>query len=157
MLAELPALSATAVGLAFALHQGALQTGAVITVEHRGQHQQRQRILVLGLKLVHALQGGRAIGHGDKGLLGRLLDLDTAHADLPGFGLRLALRQGARRNAAVILLGPGTHLVDVHIPTTTTAALDGTYQRLWKSRTSPGVMESRSLIQPTTGGDRARP
>ncbi|OMP13857.1 hypothetical protein COLO4_00799, partial [Corchorus olitorius] len=108
--------AARAVGhAAFALDQGPLQAGAVIAVEHGREHQQRQRIAVIGLQIADARQRGRTEGQGHQGLLGRLLDLDAADADLRRLGARLAHRHGACGNAAVVLLGPGADLGNVHI------------------------------------------
>ena len=99
-----------------ALGQRTLQARAVVATEHGREHQQGQGIAVLrGHALVHAGDARHMEGQRHVGLFGRGLDLDAPDTALRGLRARLAHRQGTRRNAAVGLLGPGTHLRRIHV------------------------------------------
>jgi len=74
-----------------ALGQRALQPGTVVAAEHGRQHQQRQRVAVAGLQILHAGEGWHAEREGHIGLLCRSLHGDAAQAALLGLGAGLAL------------------------------------------------------------------
>ncbi|MNV03367.1 hypothetical protein D3C71_936300 [compost metagenome] len=108
--------AAGAVGHAvFALGQRTVEPRAVVAVEHRRQHHERQSVAVGFGQVLHTVQAGCTERQCHVGLLGRGLHGDAAQALLRGLGAGLALGQRVGGQAAVILLGQCADLGHVHI------------------------------------------
>ena len=97
-----------------ALRQRTFQARTAVAVQHRSQHRERQRIVVLG-RLVHRGQARHLEGQGDIALLGRGLEFHTAQPFLRRLLLRFALGHGLHRQTAVMLFGQLAHLLGFHI------------------------------------------
>ena len=96
---------------ALVAHQAAGEAGAVVAVEHRGEHIER-----VGLAVARGVaQRGRVPAHRDVGQLGGGLHHRGARAALRRLGRDAARRQLGGGNGAVGPLGVAEHLAVVHI------------------------------------------